>query len=631
MFRSRFGARTILLPQLVLIPGLFSPSVGAQLAITEVMASAANTRDGAPVTQNSDYWELTNFGADPVDLTGYKFSDDAGPSAARTEPFVGLVLRPGQSAVFVRSDINDTEESFRAWWGEQVPADTPIRFYPSPGFSSNGDAVMLWDANDRLVDEVRYGPATRGRSFAYDPATGLFPHLSTNGLYGAWRAVTADDDGSPGIHAGPVPLRFALEPEDASVPAGNSVTLQAAGLGLPRPRYQWFKDGVALPGATTATLTLTNAQPADSGLYTVRLDNGLESLLSRVARLTVDPAPTPPALTQGPVSLEAYEGQNPKFTVAALGNPPPTYQWQRNGVNLAEEFPYLGVRTSTLTILGAQQADSGTYTVVVSNSAGSTNASADLVVTRKPRLVITEVQSSQNTNDLGSTQGHADWWELTNLDDFTVNLRGYRFDDDSGTLAQAFTVSEDVLLAPGESVIWVEDLTAEAFRQWWGAEQLPPGLKIITYSGSGLGLSSSGDALNLWNAAADDETDKVASAVFSTATRGVSFGYDPSSGLFGELSVPGVNGAFVAAELGDKGSPGTIASRPRFIRVRRMAAGCELTWQTVPGKAYTLLARERLEAGTWSALHTARADSDSLTFVDTAPGPQRYYRVRLEP
>lgn len=610
------------------------PMLHSQLAITEVMSSAANTKDGQPVTQNSDYWELTNFGETALDLTGYKFNDDGPLVSARREPFQGLIIGPGEAVVFVRSDVNSTVEAFREWWGEALPAGVQIRFYPSPGFSSNGDAVQLWDPEDRLVDAVVYGAATRGRSFTYNVETGSFTSLSTNGLHGAWKARTADDEGSPGVHAGPVPLRITAQPTDVTVLTGNPARLEVAAQGLPRPRFQWRKDGVDLPGMNGPVLEITNAQPRDAGVYTVRVFNGLTNLLSAEAQLTVDQAPTPPVLIQVPTSLWAYEGQNPVFSVAARGNPAPEYQWQRNGVDLTEGFPYEGVRSPRLVLYQVQLADSGTYTVRVSNSAGATNASATLTVTRKPKLAVTEVMSSPAVNAEGSSLGHQDWWELTNLDDFAVNLRGYRFDDSSAALATAFTVDQDVVIEPGESVIWVEDMTPEAFRRWWGEDRLPPGLKIITYSGPGLGLSSAGDAINVWNAAASENADKVASEVFSTATQGVSFGFDPDMNQFGELSVVGVHGAFPAAELGDIGSPGYIRNPerpPRFAAVRRTPGGIELTWQTVPGRRYTLLYTLRLDSNAWLPLHTQTAGGDLLSFTDAVSESTRFYRVRREP
>ena len=48
----------------------------------------------------------------------------------------------------------------------------------------------------------------------------------------------------------------------------------------------------------------------------------------------------------------------------AVGQPPLSYQWQRNGTNLA------GATANSLTLAGVQYSDAGTYTLLVSNSAG---------------------------------------------------------------------------------------------------------------------------------------------------------------------------------------------------------------------------------------------------------------------
>jgi hypothetical protein len=76
----------------------------AQLVITEVMSQASTNLGTALVAQNSDYWELSNFGTNALDLTGYKWNDDAGGLAgADSTPFQGLIVAPGQSVVFVES------------------------------------------------------------------------------------------------------------------------------------------------------------------------------------------------------------------------------------------------------------------------------------------------------------------------------------------------------------------------------------------------------------------------------------------------------------------------------------------------------------------------------------------------
>ena len=53
-----------------------------------------------------------------------------------------------------------------------------------------------------------------------------------------------------------------------------------------------------------------------------------------------------------------------------------------------------------------------------------------------------------------------------------------------------------VTIAPGESVVFVESMTPDEFRRWWGPANLRPDLQIIPYAGAALSLSSLGDAMS---------------------------------------------------------------------------------------------------------------------------------------
>ena len=171
-----------------------------------------------------------------------------------------------------------------------------------------------------------------------------------------------------------------------------------------------------------------------------------------------------------------------------------------------------------------------------------------ITASAQAQLRITEVEPAQ------ADGLHQDWWELTNLGSTPVDLMGFKFDDSSATIANSVTLSTaSLVIAPGESMIFVDTLTPDLFRAWWG-----PGLdlntRIITYTGSGLGLSGSADAVNIWNA-----SDTLADSVtFGQATTGVSFGYDLNANVFGGLSQLGIGGAFAALQNGDIGSPGIV-------------------------------------------------------------------------
>ena len=133
--------------RLVTLTVLFVALVGAraQLVITEAMSHAATNLGPFVVPQNSDWWELSNFGNTAIDLTGYRWNDNGGGIlGADSAPFVGLTIGAGESVIFVESGNTATEAAFREWWGAQLPASTQIRFYSGNGLGNGGDGIRLW-------------------------------------------------------------------------------------------------------------------------------------------------------------------------------------------------------------------------------------------------------------------------------------------------------------------------------------------------------------------------------------------------------------------------------------------------------------------------------------------------------
>lgn len=609
-------------------------SVGhSQLAITEIMSSASTNLDAAVVLPNADFWELSNFGTSPVDLNGYKWNDNAGGLiGGDPTPFNSLTIEPGESIIFFQfTDPGATNaELFRAWWG--LPETVRCFPYLGNGLSSTGDGVVLWgpsavDDGD-YVDRIDFLEAVRGHSFVYDPASGLFGpgYASTNGVNGAFKAITADDVGSPGTTTGPLPLGISQQPTNLTVNPGDTAVFTVVAQGLPRPKYQWKLNGSDIPGGRFSILSVVNALTDDIGEYTVSVSNGFETLTSDPATLTLSATPQAPEVLTPPIDQRVFIDQTATFVAIASAVPQPTYQWRKDGANIS------GAISNAYSIAAAQLSDTATYSVVIRNALGVVTNEATLTVTRRPRLAITEIAPAQSTN--GTFRGHNDWWELSNLDDFTVDLRGYRFDDGSATLVAAITfTNESLTIAPGESIVFVEGMSAKQFRNWWGPSELK-NTQIVSYSGAGLGLSSLGDGIVLWNSGATSDADTIAADVFSTATNGVSFGYDPELEIFGDLSEVGVNGAWVAPENGDIGSPGFIRNipEPRNLTITKAGAGWSFSWIGKSGAGYTVQTTTDLNSDGWTDVSTVTASGISVSATAPAgPGNQRFYRIKLNP
>src|SRR6478736_4342741 len=249
-------------------------SASAQLAITETQSSASTNNTLTPGNQGPDFWELTNFGTNTVDLTGYRFNDaDATLGGdANSTILSGVIIGPEESIILAQSGTTiATRDDFVLWWGAaHLPANLQVFFYSGNGQSSTGDSIVLWDANAGndadYLDRADFGEATRGRTFTYD-TNGLHGVLSTNGVRGAFVAATSDDEGSPGTNSGPLALTITHQPTPATftTPASFGATFTVAAKGLPRPHFQWRLNGVPLDGRTQPTLSLTNIQLADAG------------------------------------------------------------------------------------------------------------------------------------------------------------------------------------------------------------------------------------------------------------------------------------------------------------------------------------------------------------------------------
>ena len=92
-------------------------------------------------------------------------------------------------------------------------------------------------------------------------------------------------------------------------------------------------------------------------------------------------SPLGPAIGTQPVSRTVVAGSNAVFAVGAFGKAPLTYQWRRNGTNLA------GATGSSFTVTNAQLTNSGNYSVMVTNAAGSiASAAATLTVLQPPQI-----------------------------------------------------------------------------------------------------------------------------------------------------------------------------------------------------------------------------------------------------
>lgn len=635
----------LLLPSALGVTILWGAQIAqAQLAITEIHSSEST--NGTPAI-HADWWELTNFGGQAVDLSGFRFNDATGGLAAGSITLPSLVLAPGESMIFVEAIEAD---AFRQWWGASLSPSVQVLTYMTNGIglSSSGDGLRLWGATTtnelEWIDSVDFGAAgTDTATFVYDPASGAMSARSIVGQAGAFAAADNGDAGSPGIGGPPSALEIVTEPGDIAVNPGDRVTLSVAAKGLPRPRYQWRFKGTPIEGAIQSRLVVSNVTASLTGLYSVVLDNGLSSLESRSARVSLVEVPQAPTISAMLTNQSVIAGGSVTFAIEATGVPQPTYVWTLDSTLIS------GQTGSSLVLSNITMAVAGTYAVVASNRSGQATSSAVLTVRSKPDLRITEVRSTDTLDpDFSRRNGFVaqDWFEVTSFESMAVNLTGWRVDDNSTSLTAAYTVTNELQILPGESVIFVERLTPEQFVAWWGTNELPAGLKIITYSGSGFGLSSGGDGVRLWDPTTANNADTVSAVDFPAGTPGVTFNFDPISRVFGELSVEGVNGVYQAPgsidrdlnlTVRDIGSPGRIQegavvvppSPPQLTAVLEGTA-ILIRFQGEAGRRYRLEKRAELGGGSWGTVIEVPGQAGPMEInAGSGTGDIGFFRVIL--
>lgn len=164
------------------------------LAVTEIMPSSNDANSAI----NKDWFEITNYGTDPINLAGFSWDDDSW--APGTVVFPSVTVAPGEAIVVAQIDAAN-EAAFRAAWnlGPWVQVLTNQSFtVAQPGFSANGDGVALFDTSATPIEICRaaYTSALAGFSVEFDTACTYLGNAAV-GVRGAY-ASTGGDIGSPG-------------------------------------------------------------------------------------------------------------------------------------------------------------------------------------------------------------------------------------------------------------------------------------------------------------------------------------------------------------------------------------------------------------------------------------------------
>jgi hypothetical protein len=419
-------------------------------SVTATSAGSGNSRywaytlNNVPAGQFSISAELTGYSivpsgfSNPLNITGnlsaINFSGSAGSPAGSITgritqqgvPVTGVTIQANQSGTAIASTTSDSDGYYRIdnlvnGSYSIVPIKTGYSFspsslsvssIPSPGnnFTANGPSspptISSVTANPAVVPGAAATTTLTVAASGAGPLTYSWDALSASAPVGysandsTGAASTTVSFQAPGSYTfrtrvtgtnglpttGTVNVTVSagagsmvVSPYQVQVPAGQAVSFSAEAWDQIGNRISVSPSWSVNGGDTINSNGLFSAT-TPGGPYAVIATSGTLSATGFVAVTSTGTA-QPPSITTQPLGLAVAAGSNVTFTVVATGTSPLSYQWRFNGANIG------GASASAYTRLNVQSSDAGSYTVVITNAAGSiTSSPAMLTVNTAPLL-----------------------------------------------------------------------------------------------------------------------------------------------------------------------------------------------------------------------------------------------------
>ncbi|KAM4664358.1 protein sidekick-2 [Discoglossus pictus] len=228
----------------------------------------------------------------------------------------------------------------------------------------------------------------------------LNPSLSDAGFYSC--EATLRSSSVPPVSAGAYltvlePPQFVKEPErHLTAEMEKVVEIPCQAKGVPKPSISWYKDAALIdiqrdprfrlvgPGS----LRISGLIPDDTGMFQCFARNDAGEVQTSTYLAVTSIAPN---ITKGPLDSTVIDGTAVVLQCETSGAPRPAITWQKGERILASgsvQLPrFTLLESGSLLISPAHVSDFGTYTCTATNSRGADEASADVIVWSRTRII----------------------------------------------------------------------------------------------------------------------------------------------------------------------------------------------------------------------------------------------------
>jgi glucose/arabinose dehydrogenase len=286
-------------------------------------------------------------------------------NAPNLDTYLGKILRinPDGSVPAGNPFTSGTAQKQRIW---QYGMRNPYTLSIQPGTGR----IFVNDVGQSTWEEVN-DCTTGGRNYGWPTAEGNSSNIAfTNPIYTY-------------THGSGIGVGCAITGGTFFNPSTTNYPSQYTGRYFFLDYCNSWIDMLTLSGSTASRSNFASAIAGSPVCMATGPDGNLYFLSrtnSGVYKITFTSS-TSPVITVQPQSISASAGNSANFSVTATGSQPLNYQWKKNTVNIN------GASNATYTIPSVVLADTGNYSVVVSNTAGSiTSNNAHLTVTVANKL-----------------------------------------------------------------------------------------------------------------------------------------------------------------------------------------------------------------------------------------------------
>jgi len=245
----------------------------------------------------------------------------------------------GDLRFFVRNAAGTTASASAGF----SPADSQWHHVVAVCDESNGVVRLYWDGNQVASGTIAtksgilnssmpmtIGARESGNSNPVNYDNQFLGLIDEVAIYN--RPLSPAEIQSHYYASGIAPVITTVTPQTLSTNKNSTVSFVATTLGTAPLNYQWYDpSSTPIPNQTNATLTLANVQVAQSGTYSLTVNNLYGSATTNVS-LTVNEGAAVIATDLTPTDLTVYTGSQVTYSIVASGTPPFEYQWYQNGL-----------------------------------------------------------------------------------------------------------------------------------------------------------------------------------------------------------------------------------------------------------------------------------------------------------